>query len=1458
VKEQLPREYYSITEPQKRIWYTQEIYPESSMFSIGGTVCMQGNIDIPCLKIAISIVMNHYDVFSIRLSKRNDEVVQYFMEEQIQPEEIPFVDFHDFEKPQEKFKEWVNQCAHSIYQLYDTRLYGVFTFEIQNDYYGVLLKMHHIIADGWSFALFAQKVNRVYESLKESNETTELEHYSYKNCFVNSTRYLQSNKYVKDQEFWKKELENAKEIENTVSKSLSGRRKTYSIDADHSAKIRNYTTEKHISLNTFYTAVYMMYVYKISGQTDQMLGIPVLGRSNSYENNTVGMFVSTMPFSFQISKEESLENTVQLIEKRMMNCFYHQKYPYNHMVKDLSLSGHSLYDTCINYYKTNMSNTYEKVKTTYKEFYNGEQEYTKQFIVREWNDDSIQIDVDYKLDVYDETAIDRMMDSMNYISMEIINHTEKKVSELCLMNEADRESYLIQYNQTEVVRPDKTVIDLYEEQVITVLDKTAVYDKDVQVSYRQLEMYSNQVAAYIHELGYVGTNVAICLENSIDTIAAILGILKSGNAYVPIDIKTPVERMQYILSNSKTELLIVKGETGIKDQSEFHGRIVPIETIYSDDEISFEPIRYERAYIIYTSGTTGKPKGVIIGQKSLLNYIMWAKNMYVSSNQEVFPLYTSIGFDLTVTSIFTPLVSGNSIAVYRDDQEKYFVERIVDDAVCTIMKLTPAHLILLKDRDNTASKVRQFIVGGDKLMTQTARQVTKSFGGNVRIFNEYGPTEATVGCMIHLFSLEEDCSSSVPIGVPIDNTRLFILDQDGYPAALGSTGELYIGGDCLAFGYRSEENAADDKFLLDERYGGRIYKTGDLVYFDGTQCMNYIGRMDQQTKINGYRIELKEIETCLQEYPGIKSALAATMDINGTQILCAYYVSYCSIDCDQVKKNLEKKLNDYMIPKFFIALKEIPLTYNGKVDYHLLPKPDIPKEENEIWDVNSKKERVIYRIYSEILELEEIKRTDNFFYLGGDSIKAIQIRSRLRDEGYLTTVSDIIEHPVISEIVEYVKAVQEEDKSTISTEGEVALTPIIQWFFHQYAGNPNQYLQCCCLKMKQNMENSTLDQIFSILLENHDALRLNYDGEKKVLFYNNNPQETAHVEEYIVSNAGEEKETIDEVVNQLLNQQMDITKDRLIRSYIIRTELEDYWIFIAHHLVIDGVSWDILFNDIQTLLGQWINKEPLKLPSERCSYKDYSEYLYQKGFADRAALVMNDSKRSELCKRLISLDRKLSSALLKEANDSFRTKPNELLIAAMYDSIAKLHLQDQISVILESHGRSIGEEEINLDRTVGWFTDLFMLEEAVKEQDLFSRIIDIKEKYRKEVKRRSKDRNIPWNQVKNDSVTVSFNYLGNFNKNYRYFQAVNTLDYNRNNANDVNLDILVVDGVIILCFNSMDEISNEVDLDCFIHEYIESLNEVVRICMEQNECFLSPSDFDTVEFTQQELASIFQ
>ena len=1456
MNEQLSREYYSITEPQKRICYTQEIYPESSMFSIGGTVCMQGIIDLPCLKKAISNVINHYDVFSIRLVKRDDEVVQYFEEEQIQPEEIPVVDFHEFEQPQEMFEEWVNQCACSVYELYDSKLYEVYTFKIQEDYYGILLKMHHIIADGWSFALFAQRVNRVYESLKEGNEKIESEQYSYKSYILNSTRYLQSCKYVKDKEFWKKELDNVKEIENTVSKSLQGKRKTYDISVEHSAKIKQYTIEKHISLNTFYTAVYMMYVYKTSGQTDQMVGIPVLGRSNMYENNTMGMFVSPMPFRFQINKEESLENTVQFIGKKMMNCFYHQKYPYNHMVKDLSLAGHALYDTCINYYKTNLSNGYEKVKTTYTELYNGEQEYTKQFVIREWNDDSIHIDVDYKLDVYDEAAIDQIMNSMHYISMEILNQPRKKISELCLMSKVDQEIYLLQYNQTEIARPNQTVIELFKEQVMTVPDKTAVYDKEIQVSYWQLDRYSSQIAAYIHKLGIIGKNIAFYLENSIDTVAVILGILKSGNANVPIDIKTPVERMQYILSDSKTELLFVKGKTASKASFEFAGRMISMETIDRSERQSFEPIQYERAYIIYTSGTTGRPKGVVIGQKSLLNYIIWAKNIYVRSEQEVFPLYTSIGFDLTVTSIFTPLVSGNSIAVYRDDQDTNMIERIVEDGLCTTVKLTPAHLMLLKDRDYTTSKVRQFIVGGDQLMTQTARQITKNFGKNVRIYNEYGPTEATVGCMTHLFSMEKDCGSTVPIGVPIDNTRLYILDQDGYPAAVGSKGELYIGGDCLACGYLLEKDAADDRFLMDERYGGRIYKTGDLVYFSGIQCMDYIGRIDQQIKINGYRIELKEIEICLQEYPGIKSALAAVIEVGESQILCGYYVSDCIIDRDHLKTFLEKKLNDYMIPKFFLEIKEIPLTYNGKVDYHLLPRPEIQENANVLWKVGNEKEKVIYSIYSEILELEEIKQADNFFYLGGDSIKAIQIRSRLRDKGYLITVSDIIKHPIICEIAEFVKEIHEEER-IISTEGEVPLTPIIQWFLKRYEENPNEYLQCSCLRLKQKVENDTLEQMFSLLLKNHDALRLNYNLETKVLFYNNNVLESEHIKEYILSDTGEKKKNIDEVVNQLLNQQMDIAKERLIRSYIIRTEQEDYWIFIAHHLVIDGVSWEILFHDIQTLLGQWNSREPFKLPPERCSYKDYSEYLYRKGFGRHAEVVLKKPKRSEMCKRLISLDRNLSISLLKEANDSFRTRPNELLLIAMYDTIAKLHLQDRISVIIESHGRDIGEE-LNLDRTVGWFTDLFLLNGIEKEQDLFTRIVDIKENYRKEVKNRSKDRSSPWSRVKKDNVTVSFNYLGNLNQNYRYFQVVNSLDYNRNNANDVNLDILVEDGVIILCFNSVERISNEVDLECFIHEYLESLNEVVSICMAQNECFLSPSDFDAVDFTQQELDSIFQ
>ncbi|MDE5600728.1 MAG: amino acid adenylation domain-containing protein, partial [Oscillospiraceae bacterium] len=455
---------------------------------------------------------------------------------------------------------------------------------------------------------------------------------------------------------------------------------------------------------------------------------------------------------------------------------------------------------------------------------------------------------------------------------------------------------------------------------------------------------SNQLANLLIKKGIsLEEKIGIITTHSIETVIAILGVLKAGGAYVPIDLNYPNERIEYIIEDSTINILLTNVSVDFLD---FKGEIINLldGDFYNEptSSVGRKSCPNNLAYIIYTSGSTGNPKAVMVEHKGLSNYIYWAKTKYVKDENDVFALYSSLSFDLTVTSIFTPLISGCEIAIYRDDDEsEYVLYKILREQKATIVKLTPSHLLLLQGLDNRNSSIRVFIVGGENLKVSVAKNVYDSFSKDLEIYNEYGPTETVVGCMIYKFDPIKDKTGSVPIGVPINNTQIYVLNNDLQPMPLGYTGEMYIGGIGVARGYANRLELTNERFI-DNPFvpGTKMYKTGDLAKFLKFDEIEYIGRADSQVKINGFRIELGEIEKAISGYENIKDVVITVVDNQNSKALCAYFEENKKVDILDLKNYLASVLPEYMIPLHFIKMDQFPFTNNGKVNKKLLPKPE--------------------------------------------------------------------------------------------------------------------------------------------------------------------------------------------------------------------------------------------------------------------------------------------------------------------------------------------------------------------------------------------------------------------------------------------------------------------------------------------------------------------------------------
>ncbi|OAZ59990.1 Bacitracin synthase [Bacillus siamensis] len=507
--------------------------------------------------------------------------------------------------------------------------------------------------------------------------------------------------------------------------------------------------------------------------------------------------------------------------------------------------------------------------------------------------------------------------------------------------------------------------------------------------------------------------MGIMADRSPEMIAGMIGILKTGAAYLPIDPDYPERRIKYLLEDSRTNLILTN-----RDDS----RKYNVETVFLKgdfDKYSIENIDINRnplkhAYVIYTSGSTGKPKGTMITQKGLVNYIYWANKTYVKGDALDFALYSSISFDLTVTSIFTPLISGNKIVVYRNDENEPLIRKVFKDKKAGIVKLTPSHLSLIKDLDNNSSSIKRLIIGGEDLKSDLALKISESFNHDIEIYNEYGPTEATVGCMIYKYDTQRDKAASIPIGRPADNVQIHILNDKQEILPIGVVGELYISGDGLADGYLNKPDLTNERFILNTA-GQRMYRTGDLARKLPDRNIEFLGRIDHQVKIRGYRIELGEIEREIEKSGKVKESVVVAKADGDNQYLCAYVTLKNGAEIAEIRNFLSYELPEYMMPSAFVSLEEIPLTTNGKVDITALPDRHEGSDSGNCYEAPSNDlETMLTAIWEEILDIKNISVNTNLFEIGANSLNVMTFVSKLYSKmNFRIPFKDVFQKPTI-------------------------------------------------------------------------------------------------------------------------------------------------------------------------------------------------------------------------------------------------------------------------------------------------------------------------------------------------------------------------------------------------------------------------------------------------------------
>lgn len=1487
--------YYEVSSAQKRLFALSRMDGNATGYNISQAVWIKGEID-----------RERFSSACIELVRRNESLRTYFeLHNGLPVQKIwqdPAFNIVFLDSEESRLSEVIAAFI-KPFALEEPPLFRMCLVKITGDKHLLVLDMHHIIADGTSIGILLKQLILLYDGKKPAEpEITYKDFSAWQNAWL--------RKGMKEsEEYWLNKfsgeipvLDLPVDYQRPSYQSFDGDKLYFELDAATSSGLKLLAVKNGASLFMLLIAAYYVLLKKYSNQEDIVVGTSIAGRNHPQLKDMVGMLVNTLPLRGFPEGRKRFCDFLKEVKVMTLEAYENQNYQFELLVEKLNvtrdMSRNPLFDTmfvmqnidmdgfsgdCLRLEKFPVNNRTAKFDLT--------------FFVWEENNKLI-LEIEYCTRIFMKKTVERLAKHYCNILSEVLADPELKLSEIRMLSEEEAEKQVYGYNATGFDLPmDKTVIGIFEEQAERTPDNTAVYCNGKRLSYKQLDKLVNKLTGLLIT-GGLGRNdtAAIVAGRSAEMVAALLAVMKAGAAYVPIDPCYPAERINYMLRDSGAKLLLT--EKQYREQLAFENEWIDIgdDSIYEGEAVSCQDLSSleEPAYVIYTSGSTGAPKGVMLQHRNLVNYVLWASRKYLKGERLDFPLYTTISFDLTITSIFIPLITGNSIVIYDDDTDEVLIQKVIRDKRAGIVKATPSHLKLLQGEDHRASIVKRLIVGGEQLDTGLARAIEQSFGSHIEIYNEYGPTETTVGCMIHKFDSRKDLGINVPIGVPAGNVQIYLLDRDMNPVPVNAAGEIYISGEGVSKGYLGRKELTESKFV-DNPFikGKKMYKTGDKAKRQDCGNVEFIGRIDEQVKIRGYRIELGEIENRLLKHELIEQAAVVDRNNNdGSKYLAAYFKTRGEISSSEIRSFLMKELPEYMIPSCFVRLEEIPLTINGKVDRKALPEPDAQALSGKAYIApENQKEEILAGIWAEVLGVSKVGVVDNYFELGGDSIKAIQIASKFNQAGFHISVRNILTLQTVRQCCMSCKEIINARKySQKPVEGTIGLTPILQWFTGLELKNPNHYNQSILLKFKEEIDIKKLNRVITAIVEHHDGLRSNLDkSREKLNISNTHVIEGLGIELHDISGLSPVEQLSElERICESCKASFDIEKSLLFKCIAINCGKNGQYVFLtAHHIVVDGVSWRIILEDLYKGYMALNNDKAVIMPDKTASMLDWYEHykVYMKNHSYRnnegcwdeyragkymLPLDMETDEWSNKNKGSISfkLGKDYTRKLISECHRAYNTDVKDLLLTALVGSLREWTGKDEFVIELESHGRDF--EDLDMSRTVGWFTIIYPVKLKMSAEKEGEQIKAIKEQLRS-----IPDNRIDYSFLKymeeykalrnNSRTQIRFNYLGHFdneaeNELFSYSVIKTGSDTGLENEITAVLDIncMIVKQRLVVEAGYNNKAMTEARINSFVSDYIRRLELIVDHASQMEEIHFTPSDFDTVDLKQEDLDILFE
>ncbi|MEG5173413.1 amino acid adenylation domain-containing protein [Microcoleus sp. B3-D7] len=1337
-------EGFRLSPQQRHLWELQQNNPKQ-IYRVRGAILITGNLDREILKSALQNVMNRHEI--LRTSFHCLPGMTLPLQAIASTGEVPISE-HNLsglspEEQESKIEALFQQLSLLAFDFERGPLWHISLVTLAQDKHLLLANFSALIADSATLKNFTSELSLSYSACACGEELSN-ESMQYADIAEWQNELLESEETAIGQEYWRKLNIEAFDLltlpweKKNREAEFQPQVERVEIRGDLLNNLEAIAQEHQSDISTFLLTCWQILIARLTRQPNPIVG--VTGNRKKYEEleRSLGLLSTYLPLQCDLQDEFSFAKIWRQVELNLKDIHTWQEYftweetlesdksnaflpicfEYETKPEKYGESGVSFFldrqDACVEPFQLKLSGLSRG-----------------NCLIAEFRYDSA---------LFEAEDVKRLSQHFQAVLESALKNPQIPISQLNILSDRDRHQLLVEFNQTQKDYPtDKCVHQLFEEQADRTPDNIAVVFENQQINYRELNDRANQLAHHLQKQGVEPESiVGICVDRSLEIIVGMLGILKAGAAYLPIDPATPADRKALMLEDAQVQVLLTQQRLA-ESLPKTQVNIVCIDTDIPTNSASYTPRASSDnlAYVIYTSGSTGTPKGVAIEHRQLLNYLHSIQERLNLPSGASFATVSTFAADLGNTAIFPALCSGGCLHIVSQERAtdpealgEYFRRHSID-----CLKIVPSHLAALLTSSVAESILprRRLILGGEAASWELMEKVRK-INSDCLIFNHYGPTEATVGVLTYQVYGEElkGISETVPLGRPIANTQIYLLDSHLQPVPVGVPGELHIGGISLARGYLNRPELTAEKFIPNP-FGApeaRLYKTGDLARYLPDGNIEFLGRIDSQVKIRGFRIELGEIEAALGQHPDIAQAVVvAREDAPGEKRLVAYFVSNQkqAPNSSEIRSFLETKLPEYMVPWAFVTLKSLPLTPNGKVDRRSLPEPDSAraKLEGTFAEPRTPSEETIAQIWGQMLEVEKVGIYDNFFELGGDSISSIRIVAKINQAGLRVTPKQLFECPTVAELAAVASTIETPEKL-------LPILPIQQEFLEEkISGKCQSFL----FKTDSDIAPELWQQAVQKLLDRHDILRLRFlhteSGWQQM--YGSLDEIQTEPFSYIDLSAlpASERETALETAATELKESLNPAEGILWRVALFNqgNDLPTSLLLTIHELAADSVSWKILLEELSAAIAQISQGKSVELPPTTATFKRWSEFLqeyakspqiqqerdYWLAARQEVSKLPVDSPSNDLENAvLVSLDVEETRTLLQKVPAAYGTQTSEVLLTALVQTFNQWTKADSLLVDLEASGREIFAKDIDLSRTIGCFTAIFPVQLVLK------------------------------------------------------------------------------------------------------------------------------------------------